>query len=290
MRPQRIGERERAEVVTTMPGGSQASAVFNAHIVAEKVGMSFAHGGGRQQVLQDVDLRIEEGAIASLIGPSGCGKSTLLKLIAGLAEPSAGRISVAGLPPQQATQRRIIGLIFQEANLLPWKSALDNAAFLLEVADKSVTRRAARERAYELLKMVGLEAAVHKLPAALSGGMRQRVAIARALALDPQVLLMDEPFGALDAITREEMSYFVLELWERTRKTIVLVTHDIDEAVFLSRDVHVMGVNPGRIIDSLPVALPYPRGEDSFADPRFAAMAAKLRALLLRGHGKGRSA
>jgi len=219
-----------------------------------------------------------------LIGPSGCGKSTLLKVLAGLVAPSEGTVTVAGVAPREAAKHRMIGLVFQDATLLPWKTAIENAAFLLQTADKSIPRKQAMERAAAMLQLVGLAGAENKRPAHLSGGMRQRVAIARALALDPEVLFMDEPFGALDAITREEMSRSLLEIWERTGKTVVLVTHSIDEAVFLSREVHVMGVNPGRIIETLPIALSHPRTEESFTEPAFTAAEARLRGLLIESH------
>ncbi|HVO13754.1 MAG TPA: ABC transporter ATP-binding protein [Alphaproteobacteria bacterium] len=257
-----------------------------AHIVARGVAVDFGDRRRRQRVLHDVDLAVPKGSFVSLIGPSGCGKSTLLKVLAGLIPPSAGRVSVAGLAPEEAVKHRIIGLVFQDATLLPWKTAVENAAFLLTTADKAIARGAAMDRALEMLRLVGLEAAAFKRPSQLSGGMRQRVAIARALALDPEVLLMDEPFGALDAITREEMSRSLLDIWQRTGKTVVLVTHSIDEAVFLSREVHVMGTGPGRIIETLPIALPHPRTEDSFSDPAFGRAEARLRSLLIESHGR----
>ena len=261
-----------------------------AQIAVEAMSVTFDIVGVRQQVLRDVSLSVPRGSFVCLIGPSGCGKSTLLKVLAGLVRPSEGRVRVAGLAPEEAVRRRIIGLVFQDANLLPWKNALDNAALLREVADKTLSRAEVRDRARAMLKLVGLEDAAAKRPNQLSGGMRQRVAIARALTLEPDILLMDEPFGALDAITREEMSRSLLEIWERTGKTIVLVTHSIDEAVLLSRHVHVMGVGPGRIVDSIEIPLPYPRGEASYADPRFAAMESRLRSLLIQGHAtRGRS-
>ena len=261
-----------------------------AQIAVEGVSVTFDILGVRQQVLRDISLSVPRGSFVCLIGPSGCGKSTLLKVLAGLVPPTEGRVRVAGLAPEEAVRRRIIGLVFQDANLLPWKNALDNAALLREVADRSLSRAEVLERARAMLRLVGLEDAEAKRPNQLSGGMRQRVAIARALTLEPDILLMDEPFGALDAITREEMSRSLLEIWERTGKTIVLVTHSIDEAVLLSRHVHVMGVGPGRIIDSLEIPLPYPRGEDSYADPRFRAMESRLRSLLIQGHATRRRA
>ena len=253
-------------------------------IAVEGVSVTFDVLGVRQQVLRDISLSVPRGSFVCLIGPSGCGKSTLLKVLAGLVSPTEGRVRVAGLAPEEAVRRRIIGLVFQDANLLPWKNALDNAALLREVADRSLSRAEVLGRARAMLRLVGLEDAEAKRPSQLSGGMRQRVAIARALTLEPDILLMDEPFGALDAITREEMSRSLLEIWERTGKTIVLVTHSIDEAVLLSRHVHVMGVGPGRIIDSLEIPLPYPRGEDSYADPRFRATESRLRSLLVQSH------
>ena len=238
-------------------------------------------------MLQSVDLAVPKGSFVSLIGPSGCGKSTLLKVLAGLIAPAEGSVTVGGLAPQQAARQRIIGLAFQDATLLPWKNAIENAAFLLMTADSSIAKTDAFARAAAMLKLVDLDGAETKMPSQLSGGMRQRVAIARALALDPQVLLMDEPFGALDAITREEMSRCLLDIWERTGKTIVLVTHSIDEAVYLSREVHVMGSvmgsGPARIIETLPITLPAPRNEDSFVDPAFKTAQQRLRGLLIEG-------
>jgi NitT/TauT family transport system ATP-binding protein len=257
------------------------AAVGETQISVERTSLIYRAGERRHTVLQDIDLTVARGAFVSLIGPSGCGKSTLLKLLAGLLAPSSGSVRIAGLAPRTAASRSLIGLVFQDPNLLPWKNALDNVAFLREVADKSLSRGEQRNRAREYLKLVGLEDAAERRPSQLSGGMRQRVAIARALALDPAILLMDEPFGALDAITREEMSYFLLEVWQRTRKTIVLVTHSISEAVFLSSRVHVMGRSPARIVDTLDIALPYPRSQETFEDPAFRRMEARLRALLL---------
>ncbi|HTW29150.1 MAG TPA: ABC transporter ATP-binding protein [Acetobacteraceae bacterium] len=255
------------------------------HIEARGVCVDFASGrGAALRVLDDVTLAIPRGSFVSLIGPSGCGKSTLLKVLAGLLAPVEGQVSVAGMPPAAAARQRRIGLVFQDATLLPWQDALANAGFLLRITDRTRPAEAVRERARTMLGLVGLEGAERRLPSQLSGGMRQRVAIARALALDPEVLLMDEPFGALDAITREAMSAFLLDLWQRTGKTIVLVTHSIDEAVFLSREVHVMAAGPGRVLATLQVPLGYPRTEASYADPVFGEIATRLRLLLREGH------
>ena len=254
------------------------------NVNARDIAVDFHLDGGRQRVLQGINLAVPKGSFVSLIGPSGCGKSTLLKVLAGLIAPTEGSVSVDGIEPREAAKRRIIGLVFQDATLLPWKNAIENAAFLLRTADDAITKAEAVARAAAMLKLVGLEDAERKMPSQLSGGMRQRVAIARALALDPQVLLMDEPFGALDAITREEMSRCLLDIWQRTGKTIVLVTHSIDEAVFLSREVHVMGGAPARIIETLPIALPQPRNAESFTDPAFKLAQQRLRALLIESH------
>jgi len=258
------------------------------HIEVRDLDISFKARGATVQAVKSVSLDVRPGEFVSLIGPSGCGKSTLLKVMAGLVLPSEGEMTVAGVTPQAAVKARLIGLVFQDATLLPWKNALENAAFLLMTADEKIKRADAMDRAAAMLKLVGLEGAEKKRPNQLSGGMRQRVAIARALALDPEVLLMDEPFGALDAITREEMSECLLDIWERTNKTIVLVTHSIDEAVFLSREVHVMGTGPARIIETLPITLPHPRSEESYADPAFSAAENRLRGLLIESHRRGR--
>jgi NitT/TauT family transport system ATP-binding protein len=271
-------------VGSTQPLKAFAAESPPAHISARGIAVDFLVNGRPQRVLEGIDLSIPKGSFVSLIGPSGCGKSTLLKVLAGLVAPSEGEVKVGGVAPREAAKHRMIGLVFQDATLLPWKSAIENAAFLLQTADKSVSRKQALEQAGTMLRLVGLGGAEAKRPSQLSGGMRQRVAIARALALDPEVLFMDEPFGALDAITREEMSRSLLEIWERTGKTVVLVTHSIDEAVFLSREVHVMGANPGRIIETLPIALSQPRTEASFAEPAFTAAEARLRGLLIESH------
>jgi NitT/TauT family transport system ATP-binding protein len=273
-------------VVRALPSSdvTETAGAAPAHIEARNIAVDYYVEGRRQRVLHDVNLAVPKGSLVSLIGPSGCGKSTLLKVLAGLIAPSEGRVSIDGVAPRQAARRRMIGLVFQDAILLPWKNAIENAAFLLLTADDTITKAEALARAGAMLRLVGLEGSERKMPPQLSGGMRQRVAIARALALDPQVMMMDEPFGALDAITREEMRRCLLDIWERTGKTIVLVTHSIDEAIFLSREVHVMQTGRGRIIESLPIALANPRSEQSFADPAFKAAQQRLRSLLIESH------
>ena len=269
-----------------MSASTHAAGSSDPHISARGVAVDFTHAGQTNRVLHDVNLTIPRGGFVSLIGPSGCGKSTLLKVMAGLLTPAEGEVRVAGMAPADAARQRRIGLVFQEATLMPWKNALDNVKVLMEVAYKDRSREEITDRATEMLRLVGLEKAALKRPAQLSGGMRQRVSVARALALDPEVLMMDEPFGALDAITREEMSDFLLEVWERTRKTIVFVTHSIDEAVFLSKEVHVMATGPARILESIPIDLAHPRNDSTYQQPAFATASGRLRRLLKEGHGK----
>ncbi len=256
-------------------------------IRAEGIGVSMGRGSKQQRILDDVDLKVPDGAFVSLIGPSGCGKSTLLKVLAGLVRPTSGSVTLANLNPDEAARKKMIGLVFQDANLLPWKNALDNVGLLLGIADKSLSRSALRDRSQEMLTLVGLADAGRKRPSELSGGMRQRVAIARALALDPAVLLMDEPFGALDAITRDAMSQSLMDIWQRTRKTVVFVTHSIDEAVMLSSQVHVLGTRPGRIVETLDIPLPYPRDDAAMERPDFLHLERRLRSILRAGHRPG---
>jgi NitT/TauT family transport system ATP-binding protein len=265
-------------------GATAARSATPGLVDARGICVDFYLGGVRQRVLEDITLSVPKGSFVSLIGPSGCGKSTLLKVLAGLIVPTEGHVSVNGIAPHEAAKRRVIGLAFQDPTLLPWKNAIENAAFLLMTADDSISAADAEARAAAMLKLVGLDGAERKMPSQLSGGMRQRVAIARALALDPQVLLMDEPFGALDAITREEMSSCLLEIWQRTGKTIVLVTHSIEEAVFLSGEVHVMGGAPAHILETLPIVLPQPRTTDCITEPAFKVAQQRLRSLLIEGH------
>ncbi|MEZ4597958.1 MAG: ABC transporter ATP-binding protein [Chloroflexota bacterium] len=247
--------------------------------------MVFAKGNAATQVLQDVSLAIRDGSFVSLLGPSGCGKSTLLKILGGLLEPTAGDVRVAGRPAPEAVRHREVGIVFQQPVLLPWKTALKNAAFLRELIDGRSGRANATARAQELLDLVGLSHAAGRLPSELSGGMAQRVAIARALALDPKILLMDEPFGALDEITRTRMNLSLLDIWSRMQKTVLFVTHSIAEAIFLSDEVFVMEAHPGRIRERLVIDLPRPRTADTPDDPRFNEMASHLRHLLVARSG-----
>jgi NitT/TauT family transport system ATP-binding protein len=230
--------------------------------------------------LQDISLEVADGEFLSLIGPSGCGKSTLLRLVAGLADPSAGSISIGGESPARARARRDLGFVFQEPTLLPWRTALANVTLLLDVARRgSAAER--RKQGLDLLDLVGLRDFASARPAKLSGGMQRRVGIARALALDPRILLLDEPFGALDEITRQRMNMELLRIWSQRRTTALMVTHNVGEAVFLSDRVLVMGTSPGRIVAEVDIDLPRPRHLDLLQDPRFFAFSAQLTGLLL---------
>ena len=232
--------------------------------------------GERVQALSRINLEIGQGEFVSLVGPSGCGKTTVLRILAGLIADYTGDVSVSGKALHGPS--REVGVVFQDANLMPWRTALANVMLPAEVL--GLNRRLARARAQELLGMVGLEGFERKLPGELSGGMRQRVAIARALIHDPAVLLLDEPFGALDAMTRDTMNVELAAIAARSKKTVFLITQSIAEAVFLSDRVLVMSSRPGRIVEVIPVALPRPRGLDIIADPAFAATVLRIRRLL----------
>jgi len=272
-----------------LPPPSPASGNASALLEANDLAVGFTSGSWLrpryQTVLAGVDVRIGKGRFVTLLGPSGCGKSTLLKALGGLLVPERGAVFVAGRPVAEALAERQIGLVFQDAALLPWKRTLANAAFLCRLVRERWSRAQAEARARTMLELVGLRGSDDKYPHQLSGGMRQRVSIARALALDPEILLMDEPFGALDAITRDQLNLTLLDVWAKTRKTVVFVTHSIPEALLLSDEIHVMGVNPGRIIETLAIDLPRPRTLETLEEPRFKVFERRLRALLVTGHG-----
>ena len=206
---------------------------------------------GDKTVLEDINFSMQSGEFVTFVGSSGCGKSTLLRLIAGLDQQSSGIINVNGAPVEGPGPDR--GMVFQKYSLYPWLNAADNVAFGMRL--QGMTSTDVRDRTAYFLEVVGLQDAATKLPRELSGGMQQRVAIARALATNPSVLLLDEPFGALDLQIRETMQDFLLKLWERTGLTVLLITHDVEEALVLAQRVHVLAPNPGRIICSLDVIL-----------------------------------
>ena len=230
--------------------------------------------GARVAALDDVDLAVGNEQFACIVGPSGCGKSTLLRLVAGLIAPTRGTIEVGGR--RVDGPREDVGIVFQKPTLFPWASVLENVLMPLKLMGRPTASH--RQRAMDLLEMVGLGGFETRLPGELSGGMQQRAAICRALIHDPPILLMDEPFGALDALTREEMTLELLSIWQERRKTIVFVTHSITEAVLLADKVVVMSARPGRIVNDLDVALPRPRSFAQEGLPEFQAVAASVRA------------
>jgi NitT/TauT family transport system ATP-binding protein len=243
----------------------------------EGVGMTFSTSSGPLRALDGVSLDVRPGEFVSLLGPSGCGKSTLLRLVADILPPTDGTISVAGEAPAIARRRRAFGFVFQDPTLLAWRDAERNVLLPLEIASDA---RNPRERAQRLLELVGLARFGGSYPWQLSGGMRQRVAIARALITEPTILLMDEPFGALDEITREYMNLELLRIWNATRTTILFVTHSSPEAVFLSDRVVVMGTSPGRVKLDLRIELPRPRDPAMKETVEFARHTGALRRAL----------
>jgi len=226
--------------------------------------------------LEDISLAIPDRELSCIVGPSGCGKSTLLRLVAGLAEPTCGRITLDGRPITGPSAER--GMVFQSYTLFPWLTVRRNVEFGPELKRTPAAERA--RIAARLIREVGLEGFEDAYPDQLSGGMRQRTALARALANDPEILLMDEPFGALDSQTRALMQELLLGIWEQSHKTVLFVTHDIDEALFLGDVVYVMSARPGRIKQEIAVDLPRPRGPQVLTAPRFVALKREVLALI----------
>jgi NitT/TauT family transport system ATP-binding protein len=237
---------------------------------------------GETTALQEIDLEIGEREFVSLIGPSGCGKSTLLRIIGDLIEPTSGTVVVNGKPARKARTDRDYGIVFQDPVLYDWRTVAKNVALPLEMAGWSREKRAARVT--EMLDLVELAGFEKHRPWQLSGGMQQRVSIARALSFDPALLLMDEPFGALDEMTRERLNMELLDIWQASGSTIVFVTHSIAEAVFLSTRVVVMSPRPGRISEVIPVDLPQPRTATTREQPRFFELVTQVREALHLGH------
>ena len=251
-------------------------------IEVERVSLTFATADGPVEALADVSLAVAAGDFVSFIGPSGCGKTTLLRTIADLERPDAGAIRVNGLSPTQARLARQYGYVFQSPALFPWRTIERNVTLPLEIMGLPRAERRRRARAY--LELVKLDGFGRKYPWQLSGGMQQRASIARALSFEPQLLLMDEPFGALDEIVRDKLNAELLRLWAETRKTVLFVTHSIPEAVFLSTRIVVMSPRPGRIIDVIEVGLPPARNLELRDSPEFLAVAQRVRDGLRAGH------
>jgi NitT/TauT family transport system ATP-binding protein len=232
--------------------------------------------------LSDVNLSIRRGEFVSFIGPSGCGKTTLMRIIADLVSPTIGSVAVNGVSPEAARLKRAYGYVFQAPALYAWRNVVRNVMLPLEIIGMSSEERNARAKKY--LAMVGLSGFERKFPWQLSGGMQQRVSLARALAFEPALLLMDEPFGALDEITRDHLNEQLLRLWEQTRKTVIFVTHSISEAVFLSNRIVVMSPRPGRILEIIDNTLPAGRGLDIRETRGFLEVAHRVRLALRAGH------
>ena len=251
-----------------------------AFIGLDRVGMTYEAASGPVEALRDISFAVERGELVALVGPSGCGKSTLLRIIAGLRPATAGSVFVAGRTVTRPIAE--VGMVFQAPVLLRWRSVLDNVLLPAELA--GLDARQYHERAGQLLRLVGLAGFENKLPRELSGGMQQRASLCRALLLDPPLLLMDEPFGALDAMTRDEMNLELLRVWgegaARDRKTIVFVTHSIPEAVFLADRVVVMTPRPGRVARVCPVALPRPRTVAARASADFGRLSLEIYEIL----------
>lgn len=273
---------DRQGVRATLPGCLQhdAAAATRTAISVAELSKDYPSGAGAVAALAQTSFDVEEGEFIAVVGPSGCGKSTLLKILSGVLSASGGSANLRGTPIRGP--RRDIGVVFQTPVLLPWRSVVENVLLPIDV------QRAARDRhtqtALDLLELVGLRDFANRYPAELSGGMQQRVAIARALVHDPALLLMDEPFGALDAMTREQMNLELQRIWTERRKTVLFITHSIPEAVFLADRVLVMSPRPGRIVDVVPVGIERPRPLEAMNLPAFCAAVGTIRA---RFHSKG---
>ncbi len=242
-------------------------------LVGENLQMTFSSPESDLEALGEATFALGENEFVTILGPSGCGKSTLLRILAGLVQPTAGQVFLDGRAyhePQEA-----IGIVFQQPGLMPWRSALENVMLPLQI--QGVPRERATRLASEMLALVGLEEFEDTLPRELSGGMSQRVALARALVHDPEVLLLDEPFGALDALTRERLNWELLRIWRQRRKTVLMVTHSIQEAIFLSDRILVMSSRPGKIERDVRIDLERPRVPDVVYTPKFAEIAHVLR-------------
>ncbi len=234
--------------------------------------MSFGGEHASILALDDVTITVDEGEFVSIVGPSGCGKSTLFNVMAGIVQPNAGTISLNGEDVTGKTGH--VGYMLQSDLLVPWRTVLDNVTLCKEI--EGVSRKALRQRAMQLLRRFGLEPFANRYPTALSGGMRQRAAMIRTILSDKNLFLLDEPFGALDAQTRSLMQEWLLDIWTEFRKTIVFITHDIDEAIYLSDRVYIMSARPGRILSDLTIDLVRPRDADLRVDPSYIAIKAQI--------------
>jgi NitT/TauT family transport system ATP-binding protein len=259
-----------------MPTAGPSSAPGRSEIDLVGVSKVYGRGSDAVQALDDISLSVAHNEFVSVLGPSGCGKSTLVLLLAGLLSPSRGTITVQG--QRVDGPRRTNGIVFQNAVMLPWRTVIDNVLLPIDLMGENI--RDYRARARELLEIAGIADFAERLPHELSGGMRQRAGICRALIQDPDLLLMDEPFSALDAMTRDDMNLELLRIWERDRKTVIFITHSISEAVFLSDRVVVMSKRPAQIVDDISIRLPRPRAVELQETPQFNQLRAHIRGLI----------
>lgn len=259
-----------------MASSSVSDASVHPMISFDGVEKVFPSKNGPVTAVQNVSLDIAPGEFTCFVGPSGCGKTTMLRMVAGLIKPSTGQVSVDAAPVRGPQPK--IGIVFQKSVLLPWRTALDNVLLPIEVRRRVTDQD--RETARGLLAQVGLAGFEQHYPTQLSGGMQQRVSISRALIQDPDILLMDEPFGAIDALTREQMNRDLNQLWNQTAKTVMLITHSIPEAVYLGKRVVVMGTRPGRVIETIDIPLPDDRPLSILGSPEFGELTTHVRELL----------